>query len=39
MEYFSFRIKCREHRKLFDGELKVCQIPSMIYVLDKSVKR
>ena len=25
----------REHRELFDGELKVCQIPSMIGVLDE----
>lgn len=25
----------REHRELFDGELKVCQIPSMICVLDE----
>lgn len=24
----------REHRELFDGELKVCQIPSTIDVLD-----
>lgn len=24
-----------EHRELFDGELKVCQIPSMIGVLDE----
>ena len=25
----------REHRELFDGELKVCQIPSIIDVLDE----
>ena len=25
----------REHRELFDGELKVCQIPSIIGVLDE----
>lgn len=25
----------REHRELFDGELKVCQIPSIICVLDE----
>ena len=25
----------REHRELFDGELKVCQIPSMISILDE----
>lgn len=25
----------REHRELFDGELTVCQIPSMIGVLDE----
>lgn len=25
----------REHRELFDGELKVCQIPSMICILDE----
>lgn len=25
----------REHRELFDGELKVCQIPSMIGILDE----
>lgn len=25
----------REHRELFDGELKVCQIPSVIGVLDE----
>ena len=25
----------REHRELFDNELKVCKIPSMIYVLDE----
>lgn len=24
----------REHRELFDGQLKVCQIPSTIDVLD-----
>lgn len=25
----------REHRELFDGELAVCQIPSIIGVLDE----
>lgn len=25
----------REHRELFDGELKVCQIPSVIEILDE----
>lgn len=25
----------REHRELFDNELKVCQIPSIIGVLDE----
>lgn len=25
----------REYRELFDGELKVCQIPSIIDVLDE----
>ena len=25
----------REHRELFDSELKVCKIPSMICVLDE----
>lgn len=25
----------REHRELFDNELKVCKIPSMICVLDE----
>lgn len=25
----------REHRELFDSELKVCQIPSIISVLDE----
>lgn len=25
----------KEHRELFDGELKVCQIPSIIGVLDE----
>lgn len=25
----------KEHRELFDGELKVCQIPSIIDVLDE----
>lgn len=25
----------REHRELFDGELTVCQIPSIIDVLDE----
>ena len=25
----------REHRELFDGELTVCQIPSIIGVLDE----
>ena len=25
----------REHRELFDGELTVCQIPSMIGILDE----
>lgn len=24
-----------EHRELFDGELKVCQIPSIIGILDE----
>lgn len=25
----------REHRELFDGELKVCKIPSVIEILDE----
>lgn len=29
----------REHRELFDNELKVCKIPSMICVLDEWMKR